>query len=131
MIPLKQTKLHTDTQKGNCFYATLASILHLNIEDIPNFEDGVWQKQLNEWLRQYGLAFLEVDDFGDDCKRYNISGCYHEIGGYSERSNKRGHSCVGLDGTVVFDPHPSDTGLVKEFRQGIFISLEPWKLTNG
>ena len=131
MIPIKQTKLHTETQKGNCFYAVLASILHMDIEDIPQFQDGVWQRQLNEWLRPHGLAFLEIEYFGEDCERYGIVGCYHEIGGFSERSNNRGHSCIGVDGKLIFDPHPSDAGLVKEFRQGIFIALEPWRLTSG
>ena len=128
MIPLKQTKLHSDVQKGNCFAATLASILHLNIEDIPEFENGKWQRQLNEWLSQYSLAFIELDDFKTDCNLFGINGCHHEIGGYSERSKSRGHSCVGVDGEVVFDVHPSDAGLNSIFRYGVFISLEPWKL---
>lgn len=129
MRPTKQTVLHSpeEGQNGNCFSAVLASLLHLPIELIPYFAGyAEWRRDLNQWLRQFGLAYLEVN--ACDLKEHGIEGLHHEVAGTSPRSDDVLHATVGLDGAIVFDPHPSDAGLAKVETYGLFLVLEPWKL---
>jgi hypothetical protein len=35
---------------------------------------------------------------------------------------------VGKDGEVLFDVHPSRSGLTDGVISGVFVSLEPWKV---
>ena len=133
MIPTKQTVLHDpeNGKIGNCLSAVLASLLHLPIEEVPVFADAAtWRKDLNTWLKQYGLAYvmLAKDGFLAD---YGIEGVWHEISGDSPRRHDVMHACVAKDGEVVFDPHPDDSGLVVATLQAFFISLEPWKTAAG
>ena len=131
MNPVKQTVLH-DPEKGkhgNCLSAVLASLLHLPIEDVPVFSAPYpeWQNQLNEWLRPFGLAYIQVGDFAKWCNDFGIRGCHHELGGSSPRNTDISHACVGVDGDLVFDPHPDNSGLANIEASGIFIALEPWR----
>lgn len=137
MIPIKQTVLHDPTkgQHGNCLSAVLASLLHLPIETIPTFNDPEnWLKDLNAWLKPRNLAYLSFPDNGFDnlLRDFGISGLHHEIGGSTNRWTDVGHSCVGEDGKLVFDPHPSNDGLNKGINcQGIFVALKPWLAMKG
>lgn len=131
MKPTKQTVLHdpANGKHGNCLSAVLASLLHLPIEDVPVFTSPYpkWQQELNAWLRPHGLAYVQMGMFAEWCKEYGITGCYSELGGKTSRSNDVSHACVGVDGAVVFDPHPDDTGLTEIEAAGVFIALEPWR----
>ena len=63
MKPTKQTILHDPAKglHGNCLSAVLASLLHLPIEDVPLFiTPETWVKDLNAWLRPFGLAYLRA-----------------------------------------------------------------------
>lgn len=134
MKPTKQTVLHdpANGKHGNCLSAVLASLLHLPIEIIPVFSDpDRWVKDLNAWLRPYGLAYLSfpVEGFDKVLTTFGIEGMHHEIYGTTKRFADVNHACVAEDGRVVFDPHPSDDGLNDAVEGcGIFIALEPWKL---
>lgn len=137
MIPAKQTILHDpDNGKiGNCFAAMIATLLHIPIEHIPAFNnDGTWVADLNAWLRPRGLCYLtiEVQGWGTGgvaewLKSFGVIGLHHEVAGPSPRFNDTLHACVGIDGTLVFDPHPSDAGVVAIHHIGLFIPLQPWK----
>jgi hypothetical protein len=135
MKPTKQTVLHdpANGKHGNCFSAVLASLLHLPIESVPVFSGPypTWQQEVNVWLRQFGLAFVQMGDFENWCSTYGISGCYSEIGGKTARHTDVSHACVGRDGAVIFDPHPDDTGLTEVESAGVFIVLEPWRMSDG
>lgn len=133
MTPTKQTILHNPKNglHGNCLSAVLASLLHLPIESIPVFSDPEnWLKDLNAWLRQYGLAYLSfpADGFNEVLSSFGIEGLHHEIAGMTTRFFDVCHACVAKDGYVVFDPHPSNDGLnVSVDSHGIFIALRPWE----
>jgi hypothetical protein len=134
MKPTQQTILHdpANGQYGNCLSAVLASLLHLPIQQIPLFnEPGRWMQQLNDWLRPFGLGYLVLtpDSFRDACGIVGLVGCYHEIAGPSQRWANTDHACVGVDGHVAFDPHPSAAGLQEVTSCGVFIALEPWRFT--
>lgn len=130
MIPTKQTILHDpeNGQHGNCFSAVLASLLHLPIEDVPLFVDpDTWLDDTNEWLRQFGLAYLVIDGrIKGALGASGIEVLWHEVSGETGRDVL--HSCVAKDGEVVFDPHPDDTGLSKIQWYGLLVALEPWKV---
>ncbi len=130
MTPTKQTILHDPANglHGNCLSAVLASLLHLPIEDVPLFIDPVtWVKDLNAWLRPFGLAYCMVEDFECHIDAYGIDGLWHEVSGNTSRSKDVIHACVAKDGELVFDPHPDNTGLTKITCHGFFIALEPWR----
>jgi hypothetical protein len=136
VIPTKQTIIHDpDNGKiGNCFSAVIASLLHIPIEEVPDFNaEGTWTADLNAWLRPRGLCYLslEVKAWGDGgvaewLKNYGVVGLHHEIAGPSPRFNDNLHACVGADGLLIFDPHPSDAGVVQHHHIGLFVLLQPW-----
>jgi hypothetical protein len=131
MKPTKQTILHDpDNGKfGNCLSATLASLLHIPIDEVPVFSLPYpqWHVELNAWLKQYGLAYVSFGDWKEWSNETGITGLNHEISGKTVRHSEVLHSCVGKDGEVVFDPHPDDYGLEEVTSSGLFIALEPWK----
>lgn len=131
MIPTKQTILHDPANglHGNCLSAVLASLLHLPIDEVPLFiTPDTWVKDLNSWLRPFGLAYCMVEDFDCHIDAYGIEGLWHEVSGNTSRSKDVTHACVAKDGEFVFDPHPDDTGLTKITCHGFFIALEPWRV---
>lgn len=131
MIPTRQTILHDpeNGKHGNCFSAVLASLLHIDIETIPVFSDTTrWQRDLNAWLRPFGLAYIAISDFDVWADSLGIEGCYHEVAGNTSRSVDVLHACVGINGVVEFDPHPDGTGLTERTGHGLFIALRPWEL---
>lgn len=114
MIEVTQDKVHVEgplgESNGNCLSAVIASLLHLDIKDVPVFKAKNFKEQvekLNEWLRQYGLAYIY-----NSRDRQFVKGCYHEMHGTTDRfGGKIHHSTVAIDGHIVWDPHPSRSGL--------------------
>jgi len=123
LIPVKQT---IEGREGNCFSATLASLLHLPIETIPTFNESTWQADVNEFLRPFGLAFILLVYNEEMFKVHDLRGLYHEVGVESGVENL-GHSCVGLDGEVVFDPAKLTRASYNVDTVGVFVLLKPWK----
>jgi hypothetical protein len=130
MNPTYQTVLHDpeNGQHGNCLSAVVASLLHLPIEDVPLFIAPTWQNDLNAFLRPFGLGYLQVGDFERWAEETGIKRCFHEAAGPSPRRDDILHACVGIDGKVVFDPHPGAEGLNTVQTCGIFIALQPWRM---
>lgn len=130
MLPTKQTILHDPDNglHGNCLSAVIASLLHLPIEQVPLFVNpDTWVKDLNAWLKPFGLAYCMIEDFDCHIDAYGIKELWHEISGNTSRSTDIFHACVAKDGQVAFDPHPDNTGLTKITCHGFFIALEPWQ----
>jgi len=131
MNEIKQTVLHDpeNGKIGNCFSAVLSSLLHIPIEEVPMFTDiDTWRQDLNRWLRPKNLAYVQLENFKACAKDLGIQGCYHEIAGPSPRSIDTYHACVGLDGDILFDPHPDNSNLEEIHSEGIFIVLRPWEM---
>lgn len=133
---VEQTILHVPgVSRGNCFSASVAGLLKLPIDTIPQLvatEDESWQEQFNGWLRQFGLAWFPMawDDLAGELQQYGISGLWSEISGKSPRF-EGGHSCVAKDGRLAWDPHPSQSGLEHPiWWNGVFIALRPWELVS-
>ena len=132
-----QTVLHVPgVSRGNCFAATVAGLLKIPIESIPQFKtegDISWQEQFNGWLRQFGLAWFPMagDDLSGECQQLGITGLWSEMSGKSPRFDA-GHSCVAKDGRLAWDPHPEQTGLERPiWWHGVFIVLRPWDMVHS
>lgn len=130
MIPTHQTIQHdpANGKHGNCLSAVLASLLHLDINQVPVFVNPVtWRRELNAWLRPMGLAYLSIRDWPAWCEETGIAGSFHEIAGPSPRHPEVLHACVGKDGQMVFDPHPGEERCPSYEEHGLFVALEPWR----
>jgi hypothetical protein len=100
-----QTKF---SQRGNCFRACLATLLNIDIDFMPPFEeqsDNVWIPA-KQWLLMQGLTI---------CNYHSESppDGYSIAVGQSPRNPSIHHAVVALNGKQHFDPHPSCVGLNK------------------
>lgn len=110
---------------GDCFSAALASLLDLPLSDVPHFAkqaDGDGEKfwyLVNQFLASKGLVLIQT--IGTSFCQPRLLGaapCYHLILAQDEDGD--GHTLVGLNGRVVFDPNPSKPMLVTDPREFIF-----------
>ena len=113
MKPVKQTKFG---QGGNCFPAVLASLLEVELEDVPDFMNEyrpeyhqssmLAHRKMNEWLVKNHKIFLIVINFDFDPK---------EKGGYVDawlfgywiaavRYEGIAHVVIMKNNEMVFDP---------------------------
>ena len=127
MIPITQTKLHRPPQNGNCLNAAFASILEIDIEDIPHFEDMMehgkgqkgersWFPALLDWLEELGFYLLQWDE-------PVYLPCFFIANGPSPRGIE--HSVVYKGTEMVHDPHPSGKGLKKIRSVWVLLPLNP------
>jgi hypothetical protein len=126
MIPVTQTLF--GRAEGNCLAACVASILELDIADVPNFcadqSDGSWLRKLADWLAEEGMCAVHASFVDGDpgvvpapedlatmaswMKLRRIG--FAIVSGYTERGLS--HSTVWFDGELVHDPHPSQNPLI-------------------
>lgn len=120
MIPVDQTVLHDPPESvGNCCRAAIASVLEVDIDDIPAFEipmfeDKDWWPLLRDWSRQQGLRILFVTRKRVTEKNVPLPDGFTVASGPSPRFDDCLHSVVwegGLEGSVVHDPHPDRDGI--------------------
>jgi hypothetical protein len=131
VIPVDQQFLHDPEKgiKGDCFRASIASILELPIKEVPHFcaDSEGWHERLQEWLAKQGLCYLEINNVRpNDFKMLDISNCYHTLVGPSPRFPDELHCVVGRNGEMVFDPHVDKRGLVgdpSKWLTGFIVSL--------
>lgn len=115
---------------GNCESATLATLLGLNIEDIPSFWEGVdkdlasntagakYQENLNNFLAQHGYKMLNLGVASNPSEAnqqwvIDVSkgiGVKHLVGGISPRGYM--HSVIYENGELWHDPHPEGGGVI-------------------
>lgn len=104
MIPVDQTTFGEGV--GNCFSACVASILEMQIDDVPFFgADELWWDRFQEWLALRGLYAMCIQ-----CKPEHAPRGFHVVGGKSPRGNFL-HAVVAKGETIVHDPHPSRDGV--------------------
>lgn len=124
MIPATQTIIHDPATGavGDCFRASLASLLHLPTEAVPHFlaetTGPEWVNRCNEWLAQFDLSFIEFEFASPEGMAAWIKGlrdtgvdAFCTLCGPSPRFEGTKHSVVGFNGELVHDPHPSRAGL--------------------
>lgn len=106
---------------GDCYRATLATLLGLDTEQVPHFlhdncDALTFNTRVSDFLAQFGLVYASFNawDIPQWEKGAGISiPIYHEIADDSPRFSGTGHAVVGKDGEVFHDPHPTKLGLPK------------------
>ena len=115
MIKVYQTKF--GCPGGNCFQASVASLLELELEEVPDFaneDHDNWWKNFSEWIEKRGLSLASslVND-----KLYPVT-CIIEgyclLGVVSKTDKSYRHSVIGhatcsqnrIKFKIVHDPYP-------------------------
>lgn len=103
---------------GDCYRTSIACILERDPETVPHFAESTWYDHAaRKWLAtEYGLMLVEMrldrmsNGWALDLEkgRHDV---HHLIVGKTERGTH--HACVGRNGKLVWDPHPSRSGLTE------------------
>lgn len=122
MKPVDQTVF--GPVEGNCFAACLASILELEIAEVPNFtlDPDNWFENANAWCdeRGYCLLYVKSDAIKSgyiDPRPLIDAGHYFIVTGLSPRGDFL-HCVVQHRDQNVHDPHPS-----REFFRGAWVDF--------
>jgi hypothetical protein len=106
MRPIDQTEFYeVGKSVGNCQQAATASLLGLDLDEVPNFikhPHGFWQS-FWEFMAGRGLVVIELS--GE--RHFD---CYHLAYGPSPRGIS--HAVIYRAGKMAHDPHPSRTGIL-------------------
>ncbi len=117
MKPVDQTVLHVPgVSKGNCQQAAVASILHLDIDEVPNFveSDNFWN-DFHVFMKSKGYEVVSLEPHRSPL-------CYYLAYGKTERGTR--HACVYWGGQLVHDPHPSKAGLMEVDEINLIVPIE-------
>lgn len=119
-------------EEGNCFEASIASILEIPIEQVPDFQStndaGPWMDEFNEWLRLFGLQAVHLEPAERNMEL--VRDCCCEATIRSPRMYWLYHSVVVKNGVVIHDPHPSKESLGKAEKLIAvlaFVAIDPAK----
>lgn len=107
MKPVDQNRFGAG--EGNCFSACVASILELDLDDVPFFMgEPDWGEALLKWCASRGIIVDFSTQFPAPAGEFCI------VGGRSPRLPEGGHAVIMRDGALIHDPHPDRTGIVGE-----------------
>ena len=135
MIPITQTKFVIKNSKGdmivrgNCVAACIASLMELQITDVPNVEvlfhisDTYYYEVLNMWLHSFNKEINTDNRFSCFHKEHNqyqgnqiytqeLKDKFYLVSGKSSRGFN--HLCIYKNGILVHDPYPTREGLITE-----------------
>lgn len=128
-----------DFEKGDCMRACVASLFELPLEKVPNFWDDVelsatpekqswqWTESMRNWSIQYGIVPLTF--------RYNkksdlakiLKDVYVIASGESPRNKNSDHAVIMLNGQIIHDPHPEQTGILGGFQEITVFVVQNWE----
>jgi hypothetical protein len=149
MKELTQTSLHP---AGNCWQTCVACILDLDLDVMPQQAEYDWRRKkedgtteygpsyhtaLNAYLRtHHGLAYVEVTGPNELYACIQVaSDAPHMITGRTIRSDAQDgarHVVVGRRGEMIWDPHPSRSGLTEEIRWAFLVPFpKQWQKSWG
>lgn len=121
MRPVRQTE--TELGRGNCLAACVASLLELEIGEVPNFRLATdpWGG-MQAWLGARGLFAVRCP--ADPERIYPTPRVHCILTGPSPR-NPVAHAVIGewagVETRIVHDPHPDGTGLAGPAEWVIFL----------
>ncbi|MGB3898184.1 MAG: hypothetical protein WA973_06485 [Mesorhizobium sp.] len=107
------------SEKGNCTEASVASILGLRLEDVPDFRakgvESFWD-EFHEFFRSRGYEAVRFPAGRQFETMYLASGI-----------SPRGvhHMVVMKDGKLVHDPHPSKAGIGEVEHLWLIVPIDP------
>ena len=99
-------------EDGNCLAACLATLLRLDINEVPGFfsdDEGTWREKMGAWLVARGWGHLCIT--GAPPKM--LGPALSIVSGKSPRGDWL-HATVWRGCELLHDPHPSRAGLVGE-----------------
>ena len=115
MKPVKQ-EFFNDTDRGvysDCQRAVIASLLEMPISEVPHFMQEAEGRYQTYWLLVFSflkkLGFTAITVNRDTI--LGIRNLHYFVTGRSPRDHNKFHVVVGLNGEIVHDPHPDNTGL--------------------
>jgi hypothetical protein len=113
MKPVHQTKFG---ETGNCLQACVASLLEVDLSEVPEFSVVSQFMLFMRFMRTHGMqpVAYQIDNFHYP---YNA---YYLLWGKSPRGIN--HSVVAYNGEIVHDPHPDSDGLDKIEMGVVFIT---------
>lgn len=118
MKPVDQDKFWSkDGDRGNCQQAAVASILGLELADVPNFHDcpnGFWDGY-HDFLESRGLVDIEIPN-------NRAPDCFYLAYGKSPRGVL--HATVYRAGKMVHDPHPSRGGIAEVSEVHLIVPID-------
>lgn len=124
MKPVFQTTY--GKEEGNCFPACIASVLEMDLKDVPHFckvYKSYWQEELNKWLLQFGLGALTVA-FQEMDSPIQKGWCF--AAGPCGPDGVM-HSVVMKDMKMVHNPHKGWGELDRIVDYTFFVVLDPVK----
>jgi hypothetical protein len=119
---VKQDSEGNIIKRGNCKAACIASILEMDIDDVPNVEtlydidNGFHETVLNKWLNAKGYRLRVANEFKTAHivgNWYHVKDKYYFVSGRSHNGEWT-HMVIYQNGIMVHDPHPSQKGVVFE-----------------
>ncbi len=120
MIPKDQTITSSidGSVHGNCMAACLASMLEIEIEQVPALQNmgDEWAGTMIEFLDGLGYEFdgtIHEHRLSDVLSYPGIDGYVMAFGESHRLHVTRGHAVLYKDGVLVHDPHPAKDGLKK------------------
>lgn len=110
MIPVYQTI--TGGKNSDCVRACIASLLELDIDEIPNFieADIEWEFELRQWLRKnYNCSLVSASFLQHDVFCEMMQNCLCLTIGKTPAGED--HAVITKYGTIIHDPNPKEVGL--------------------
>ena len=131
MKPVDQTDFGPET--GNCFAASIASIMEIPLADVPNLDPNNWFDEFNKWLYDYGYFAMYFSNLRNKADRDELEHITNnvicEASVESPRFPGVMHSVVFHKGAVIHDPHPDKTSMsakLEDLRSLIvFVDINP------
>jgi hypothetical protein len=113
MKQVYQTNMEPGT--GNCLAACFASILEIDLEEVPDLKAGTDFKVMQDFLGAHGVEPIWLHNKGLDNSYNGYTPKYCVLIGASPRYENLLHAVVGRPKgygyEVVHDPHPEGGGL--------------------
>ena len=116
---LKQTRLKTETQRGNCLPTVIACLLgYDNPESVIQiqeyYDSDDWLDIMYDWLYKKGFEREWINGHLYNDELYMVSG---------NTVRNILHVCIYKNGKLYHDPHPANTGLITETTFSILIPV--------
>jgi hypothetical protein len=107
-------KDHPEEERGDCFTACIASLVGVELSEIPNFcaYDDEWPSNCKEWLFERGIVRVVFSSYPI---AESVAEEYKELVLIASGPGPRGHRHAVLwkNNDLLWDPHPSRDGLLK------------------
>lgn len=102
---MSKPKLISQVKRTDCFSACVATLLDLELKDVPIFRKDGWYKDSRKWLNSIGwdALFQDVDGTWDEWSKW-LNEDHYLIGHEYWQSEDQHHAFVLKGGKRFFDP---------------------------